>query len=171
MAQEVNRKNLDSLNLHQWVHISIFKVIANIKPQNLPILPALLQTAMLALLTASIPLTMNLTSILIAVDSDGGIMSDPPPKLLKSATSVHVLAFSSLGDLLVVESEGDFSIGTWEKVHIRAEQVCHGHEEKADGDDEDEDEDVDVDLKGASNKEDTLRSIIQEQVRKDQKWK
>ena len=93
---------------------------------------------------------------------------DPSPKQLKKASSLHVLAFSSLGELLVVESEGDFSIGIWEQVHAKAEQVCCGEEEEEDAAG---DEDVEKASKDGSNKEDMLRSIVQEQVTKEQRWK
>lgn len=114
---------------------------------------------------------MTLTSTLVAADANGELVADPPPRLLKNATSVHVLAFSSFGDLLVIESEGTFSIGTWDSVYIKAEQVCRGHEGQEDDVNEEKDEDMDIDLKGAYTKEEMLRSIIQEQARKDQRWK
>ena len=143
--------------------------------KNLPILPALLQTATLALLTTSIPLNTTLTSTLIAVDADGELISDPKPAQLNNASSVHVLAFSTLGELLVVESEGDFTIGTWERVYARAEQVCCRRQDVGDVDDTDEDEYEDMHMeteaKVGSCKEDMLRIIIQEQVQKDQRWK
>ncbi len=126
---------------------------------------------MLALLTTSIPLTMTLTAALIAADANGELASDPPPRLLNNATSVHVFAFSSLGDLLVVESEGPFSIGIWEKAHIKAEQVCRGHGVEEDGDDKDTLGDMDMESKGALIKEEMLNSILQEQVTENQRWK
>ena len=100
-------------------------------------------------------------------------MSDPHPTQVKNASSVHVLAFSTLGESLVIESEGDFTIGTWQRVHNRAEQVCHGRQNLKNDDGEDKDKDVDMEIepKIGSGKEDLLRLIIQEQVRKDQRWK
>ena len=148
---------------------------ANEVIQNLPILPALLQTATLALLTSSIPLSTTLTSTLIVVDADGGITPDPQPAQVRIASSIHVLAFSTLGQLLVVESEGDFTLGTWQRVHARAEQVCRGRmdaEDVGEGE-QDEDENVDMEIKPkiGSSEEDRLRITIQEQVRKDQRWR
>lgn len=141
------------------------------RSQNLPVLPALLQTAMLALLTTSIPLSMTLTSTLIAIDFDGELVSDPPPRQMESAASVHVLAFSPWGELLLVESEGGFGIDTWEKVYTKAKQVCRGHKVEEDDDEEAENMNVYMDINGISSKEDVLRSIIQEQAGKDRRWK
>ncbi len=69
---------------------------------------------------------MTLTATLVAVEPKGTITTDPSPQELRSASSIHVFAFSSLGDLLVVESEGDFSMEIWDEVHGRAFMVCHG---------------------------------------------
>ena len=136
---------------------------------------------MLALLTTSIPLSMMLTSTLIAIDADGELVSDPLPKILENATSVHVLAFSSLGDLLIVESEGKFSINTWDRVHTKAKQICRGSEAGQDdlgGEaEEDEDEEMNVDMDTDKNahgvpcKERTLRGIVQEQAKGARRWR
>lgn len=136
---------------------------------------------MLALLTTSIPLSMMLTSTLIVADAEGELVSDPPPTLLANATSVHVLAFSSLGDLLIVESEGNFNINTWDRVHTKAQQICRGSEvgqddsEEEAEEDEDEDMDVDVDTdknaRGRPSKERLLRGIVQEQAKGARRWR
>ncbi|KUJ22723.1 uncharacterized protein LY89DRAFT_728842 [Mollisia scopiformis] len=94
---------------------------------NLPILPALLQTAILALLSASMPLTMTATSAFLALTSDGSarsIITNPTIVQCESADSVHVLAFTSHGDLLVAESEGSFSLQDWETVFKAAKSIC-----------------------------------------------
>ena len=52
---------------------------------------------------------MTLTAALIAVDGEKMIL-DPTSEQLKVAASIHVFAFSSHGDLLVVESEGEYGI-------------------------------------------------------------
>ena len=84
---------------------------------------------------------------------------------MKDASSVHVLAFSSLGELLVVESEGDFTFETWQRVHDRAVQACRGTQE-----DEDEDMDMEVEPTAGPSKEGLLRNVVQEQIFKDQSW-
>lgn len=136
--------------------------------QNLSILPALLQASMLALLSTSIPLSMTLTATFIAVDFSGKLVQDPSAQQLREAESVHALAFSSHGDLLVVESEGEFDMDVWEAVVHKAAQICRGDEK--DGA-EDEDENMNIDSEERRTLEDALRDTIREKVAREQKWK
>jgi exosome complex component RRP46 len=95
--------------------------------QNLPILPALLQTAVLALLSASIPLAMTLTSVFLALDTDGAarkVIQHPTIHQIQTASSIHVLGFTSQGDLLVVESEGNFAMEDWDDVYEAGKTIC-----------------------------------------------
>ena len=95
--------------------------------QNLAILPALLQTAILTLLSASIPLAVTLTSVLLALNSDGKsrtIVKAPTVVQFQAADSVHVLAFTSQGELLVAESEGIFTLEDWDEVYETAKALC-----------------------------------------------
>lgn len=94
--------------------------------QNIQILPALLQTAVLALLSSSIPLSMIVTCTLIAVDAFDKLIIDPSLKEVHLASSIHVVAYSSKGDLLVIESEGSFSTDILEQILETASQVCRG---------------------------------------------
>lgn len=98
--------------------------------QHLSILPALLQACNLALIAACIPMQSTLTATCIAItsstdsDSEGTRIVDPSPTRLASATSAHVFAFSSTGDLLLAESEGRFDMDEWEDVYTDARAVC-----------------------------------------------
>ena len=97
----------------------MFEIVLILGTQNLPILPALLQTAILALLSASMPLSMTLTSTFIALTSDGSsrsIILNPTISQTQNADSLHVLAFTSHGDLLVAESEGALNMDDWDEV-------------------------------------------------------
>ena len=101
--------------------------MANEGLQNLPILPALLQTAVLTLLSASMPLAMTLTSVLLAMNSDGSsrnIIRNPTLLEFLGANSVHVLAFTSHGQLLVEESEGSFTLEDWNEIYEVAKGLC-----------------------------------------------
>ncbi len=154
--------------------VYVFEMSSNLLPQNLPIIPALLQTATLALLMTSIPLATALTSTLIAVDSNGTLLSDPLPKQLKDLPSVHIFAFSTKGELLVAESEGDFTFDVWQRAHDRAIEVCRGSQANKSGstdDDGNKDVDMDVESTTGSSKEDILRQAVREQALKDQRWK
>ncbi|KAG6363201.1 hypothetical protein INS49_008297 [Diaporthe citri] len=95
---------------------------------NLLIIPALLQTAVLALLSAAVPMRATATSAVAAVSlSDGKtqITMDPPREADKSR-SVHVLAFTSFSELLLAESEGDFSMTEWDQVYETTRSACCG---------------------------------------------
>ena len=83
---------------------------------------------------------------------------------IKLASSIHVLAFSSRGDLLLVESEGDFTIDKWEEVHQRAKLICHG-------DEGDEGEDVSMGSDDVSKLENVLKEAVETKIAKEQRWK
>ena len=89
-------------------------------------LPALLHTSLLALLSAAVPLSMTFTATVLSVTASGEIIREPSPKDASAATSLHVLAFSSKGHLLLNESQGKFDFDTWERVHQRALAICRG---------------------------------------------
>lgn len=109
---------------------------------------------------------MIYTSTLVAVDSSGNLLQDPSAKQVHSASSVHALAYSSHGDLLLVESEGAFSIDTWSEVAKKAKSICQGHASE-----DSQREDVDMNVEGQMNLEDTMRSTVQEKIAKEQRWK
>ncbi|KAH0003914.1 hypothetical protein KCU78_g13655, partial [Aureobasidium melanogenum] len=87
-------------------------------------LPALLNASMLSLLSASIPMSSTFTSTLLSVSSSGDFSINPAPKVLLSASSAHVFAFSSTGNLVLDLSEGEFDMDTWEKAHDKAKEEC-----------------------------------------------
>ena len=91
------------------------------------VLPTLLQTALLTLLSASMPLSVIFTSILIAGHKDGEFTTlTPNPSLIgfESADSVHVLAFTSEGKLLLAESQGTFTLDDWDNILDMARSMC-----------------------------------------------
>ena len=79
---------------------------------------------MLALLSTSIPLAMTMASVFLTVDSGGSVVAGTPLRILENASSIHALAFSLQGGLLMVESEGSFDLKTWETVAEIAESKC-----------------------------------------------
>ncbi|GAB7350418.1 hypothetical protein MBLNU459_g1031t1 [Dothideomycetes sp. NU459] len=126
----------------------------------LSVLPALLQASMLSLLSASIPLAMTFNAALLAVTPSGKILVNPDPRTLVQAASVHVLAFSSRGDLILDESEGSFDLDTWNGVFEEAKRAC------CDADEGEMDED---------RQEPSLQTFVQRvvdaKVDKDRAWK
>ena len=108
---------------------------------------------------------MTLTATLVAVDARR-LISDPTAEQLKVASSIHVFAFSSHGDLLVVESEGEFGIEIWEEAYQKARLACRGEEE-----DDSESEDVSMDSNNDTKLENVMRDAVREKVVREQKWK
>lgn len=96
--------------------------------QNLAIMPALVQAAILALLSAGVPMRATATATAIAImRQDGGgkrTIVDPSPREIETAQSVHVLGFTSHDGLLLAESEGDFTVSEWDEVYEIAREIC-----------------------------------------------
>ncbi|KAL1880199.1 hypothetical protein VTK73DRAFT_6230 [Phialemonium thermophilum] len=96
---------------------------------NLPVIPSLFQAAVLALLSASVPMGGTAAATLVAAlpERHGDrFRFNPSPKDLAKSKSVHALAFASDGALLLAESEGEFSMNDWEDVVALAEKICCG---------------------------------------------
>ena len=49
---------------------------------------------------------------------------EPSQQALATAASVHVLAFTSDGGLLLAESEGEFTMKEWDDVYDTAQRIC-----------------------------------------------
>jgi len=79
---------------------------------------------------------------------------------------VHVLAFTSHGELIVAESEGSFSTEEWDQVHDVGKRLCYSTFEEVD--DSMEDEGLDERAGGMSL---FVKSIIKEKVDRDLHWK
>jgi exosome complex component RRP46 len=113
---------------------------------------------------------MTLTSVILALTSDGTaktIFQNPTLKELQSADSIHVVAFTSHGDLLVAESEGSFTIQDWDEVYETGKRLCRDEVEKAD-DDIMQIEGLDEKAGGMKT---FVRSILKEKVEADIHWK
>ena len=108
----------------------------------------------------------TLTAALIAVHSNGKLLPEPSSTELNQSTSIHVLAFSSQGNLLLVESEGDFSIESWEEVLEKASIMCHGKDDESS-----DDEDASMTSDENNTLEAILRTAIEEKVAKERRWK
>ena len=70
---------------------------------------------------------MTLTSVFLALVSKGSsktVLRNPTLLQTQSAESIHVLGFTSHGDLLVAESEGSFTIEEWETVYAAGKAMC-----------------------------------------------
>lgn len=94
--------------------------------EDLPILPALLQASVLALLSAATPLSTTLSSTIIALGGDEGnvLIENPTPRQIQVAQSIHVFAFTSEAKLVLNESQGLFTLEDWETYHDYAKDIC-----------------------------------------------
>ncbi|OHF04321.1 exosome complex subunit Rrp46 [Colletotrichum orchidophilum] len=95
---------------------------------SLPLLPALFHSAILGLLSAAVPLKAIATCTTLAVLEKGGkIIADPSPLAIEQSKSLHVVIFTSQNDLLLLESEGTFSMAEWDEVVRTGQTVCNQH--------------------------------------------
>jgi len=85
-----------------------------------------------------VPLTGTATSVLAALISGGGkgstVVLDPTEKEVAVASSLHVFAWSSRGELVLAESEGAFDVEQWEEAAEAARKRCVGAKGGAAGD-------------------------------------
>ncbi|KAK0632111.1 hypothetical protein B0T14DRAFT_416643 [Immersiella caudata] len=138
---------------------------------NSAVIPALLQTAVLALLSAAIPMRATATSAIVAVMTQDGasrLVAHPSPREIEAAQSVHVLAFTSQDGLLLAESEGDFTVKEWDDVYDTAKKICcKSGATKGEGIEMvlDEQEDSGPDMRQF------LRSALETKVAADLHWK
>jgi exosome complex component RRP46 len=102
------------------------------------------------------------------VSSDGDsrtILQNPNISQFQSAESVHVLAFTSHGELIVAESEGSFTLEEWDEVHDVGKRLCWtGPEQESDSMHEGLDEKDGSVMRFA-------RSVLEQKVENDLKWK
>jgi len=113
-------------------------------------------------------MTMTATLLIISGNNpERKILRNPAPVDIERASSVHVLAFTSKGDLLLAESEGIFSVQEWNEVYSEAERVCLGSMSSEDADamrDEGED-DVQSGMVGF------IKSTLRDKVETDLQWR
>jgi exosome complex component RRP46 len=57
-------------------------------------------------------------------DGTSKLVADPSPRDVEAARSIHVLAFTSQDELLLAESEGDFTVKEWDDVYDTAKKIC-----------------------------------------------
>jgi exosome complex component RRP46 len=134
----------------------------------LPILPALIQTSILALLSAAIPLTATLTSAVLAVVNDAGtsrVALHPTAREIEQSQSLHVFAFTSHNDLILAESEGEFTMKEWDTVLNTAQRQCCASSSSEDVDMTDNETLVGADLRNFT------RSIMEAKIASDLYWK
>lgn len=104
---------------------------------------------------------MVMTSVSVVVAWDGGLTLTPSTTDIEAAASSHVFSFSSHGDLVLAESEGNFDRGIWERVLEVAERACRHDEESYSA----------KVPKGGQNLDAHLKSTIKDRVVQEEIWK
>ncbi|KAI1382140.1 hypothetical protein F4677DRAFT_16601 [Hypoxylon crocopeplum] len=136
---------------------------------NLPILPALLQTAVLSLLSAALPLRTTLTSTSLAIIVDGQskkVVLNPSPREIEASQSFHVFSFTSQDELILVESEGSFTMKEWDDAYAAAQRQCCPDAATNDGDAlMDDGSPADTNLKQFT------RSTLEDKIASELHWK
>ncbi|KAH7022758.1 ribosomal protein S5 domain 2-type protein [Ilyonectria destructans] len=133
---------------------------------NLPIIPALLHAAILAILTAAIPLKAIAAATVIAIPDDNtDVIVDPTAVEADRARSLHVLGFTSQDELLLSESEGSFTVDEWNKVLELGQRICCQHQQPG----------LDTAMAGDNHEsrsmKEFIRSVIAAKTADDLYWK
>jgi exosome complex component RRP46 len=92
---------------------------------------------------------------------------DPGVKDIKEVTSLHVLGFSSVGDMVLVESEGGFTFEEWETVEELARRACLAGVGKS-GDMEMQDGEIE---EAGQSVLDVLRGAVEVKVTVEERWR
>ncbi|KAI0430249.1 hypothetical protein F5Y09DRAFT_237757 [Xylaria sp. FL1042] len=136
---------------------------------NLPVLPALLQTAVLSLLSASLPMLATLTSTSLAIILEDGhrrIVTNPTARQIEQSQSFHVLAFTSQNELILAESEGTFTMKEWDDVYSAAHAQCCTTTTV-----DDTDTLMDEGLRAGTDLKRFIRSTVEQKIASDLYWK
>ena len=101
------------------------------------------------------------------LDGSANIVTLPNLKKLGQASSLHVVCFSSKGEILLVESEGAFTISDLDRLLKVAREACLGTKEESQ---------MDVDGKDGNDGEatsvlDGLREVVQGKIISDNRWR
>ncbi len=135
--------------------------------------PSLFHAGELAMLSAAIPLKATGAAAVFALHYEGEkrvLVADPSPRQLEQAQSTHVVAFTSLDELLLAESDGDFSLEDWGAVCGAGRKLCCGRGGKP-GADMVLDEEDDGQQRDGPDWRHFIRSTMEAKVEADLHWK
>ena len=132
------------------------------------ILAGLVNAALAGCLDAGVGMRATVVATTVAVMKGGGeLKTDPSLRDIKGARSLHVVGFSSVGELVLVESEGRFTFAEWEDVEELGRRTClgsigeSGNRKVQDGEAEETEKSV----------LDKLRSAVEAKVTADNRWR
>lgn len=93
---------------------------------------------------------MTYASILVAASPTGTLVPDPSPQDIKAATSLHVFAYTTTGQLLLAESEGEFDMDIFDAACNLAEARCVGGKQSGNA---------------------FIRDVVEDKLREELSWK
>ena len=134
----------------------------------LPVLAGLVNAAVAGCLDAAVGMRGIVVATTVAVmKGSGELKTEPGLKDVKGASSLHVLGFNTVGELVLVESEGRFSFEEWEGVEELARRTClTGVGEKGDV----KMQDAEVEKAGKSL-QDIMRGAVEAKVMANERWR
>jgi exosome complex component RRP46 len=134
----------------------------------LPALAGLVNAAVAACLDAGVEMRCSVVATTVAVmKGKGELKADPSVKDFSRMTSLHVFGFSSVGELVLVESEGSFTFEEWERLEALARTAClggvgeSGDVKMSDGDDNE----------AGKSLLDIVRGSVEARVVADERWR
>jgi exosome complex component RRP46 len=131
----------------------------------LPVLAGLVNAAVASCLDAGVGMRATAMATTVAVmKGTTEVRVDPGVQDIKGARSLHVLGFSSVGDTVLVESEGSFTFEEWELVEELAQRTCLAGVRKS-GDMMMQDEEA------GQSVLDVLRGAVETKVTAEERWR
>lgn len=91
---------------------------------DVAVIPALANAAFMALVDGALPLEKTMIASLAVVTDRGVVVVHPMEKQLAGCRSVHAMAYTAQGDMLLDQSVGNFDLDQWEKVVEHVKRAC-----------------------------------------------
>jgi exosome complex component RRP46 len=105
---------------------------------------------------------MTYAATVLAVNPSNEIIREPSLDDCAKSKSLHVLAFSSKGHLLLNESQGAFDFDTWEQVYEHALSICREAKVASKG--------GDITMGATGTLEGFVRETVEDKLSRDYAW-
>ncbi|KAJ5717950.1 Exoribonuclease phosphorolytic domain 2 [Penicillium malachiteum] len=130
----------------------------------LPLMPALLHSSLLALMSAAVPLSCTFMTLFFAVTRSDEIVRDPTPAVMNDAESLHVISFSSTGRTLLDLVDGPCDLEIWATIRQQAKDIFQGAAVPG------PDGDISMDEESNNAPGDIIRETVEDRLRRDYRW-
>lgn len=141
----------------------------------LDILASSINAAVLGCLDAGVQMKAVAGAALVSIGPDRQLVVNPSVHQRKNSTSLHVFCFSSDGKVLLMESEGKFTMPEWRQAEQVARSAVLGHSENSNinkqNGDVAMDESDDTSRSSVTCVLDVLRKAVEARVIKDESWR